>query len=233
MKRAFLVMMCFGVALAAMALAFAQEETMPGPAPPEPEATPEEVVPAIHGVGKIRKIVPDAVLYKQIRDGLLEAKRPEFPSIQTEVKHGIVTMTGRVRTFQDRALAEAIARANPGVRDVHSAIKVRSGFRPPLQPGDKRTLPTVADDEKVRDAVLKRIPRCPGARPSQLKVEVYNRVAVVGGWVLSEAAADCLRHTVKFTPNVSTAVVCVIVEPLPEETPSAPPEAGPDSSPTP
>jgi len=158
------------------------------------------------------KPVPDPVIARRVREGLTATKRPEVQRVRLLVEKGVVTMRGTVRTHQEKALAEAVARTLPGVRGVKSEIKLQSGFRPQVTHGDRRSLIQIAADEKLRKTVIRRLMRVPGVRPSQLQVEVQCGVAVVGGVVSSAIEAQRVRHSLTYVNDLHSFVLNLYVE---------------------
>ena len=174
---------------------------------PTPAPTPETVEPAPGTLKKAKKIVPDPVLREKIRAGLAATRRADLQGIAFEVQGGVVTMSGRVKTLQDRSLAEAVARTLPGVAEVKSKITLASGFRPPVAEKDPRLLTQIAIDEAIRKELLRRLAKITGLRLSQLQVEVYGQVAVIGGTVPTPLHIERVRHTVKFTRDLRSMVI--------------------------
>lgn len=174
---------------------------------PTPEATPEEADLEAGALKKAKKIVPDPVLRQQLRDGLVATKRADLQAVQFDVQQGVVSVKGRVRTLQDRALVEAVARTLPGVREVKSKVTLIPGFRPTVTKNDPRSLVQITVDEKLRREVLARLAKITGLRLSQLQVEVYNGVVVIGGVVPTPLHAERVRHTVNFTKDARAMVI--------------------------
>jgi len=159
------------------------------------------------------KIVPDPVLRQRLRDGLGNLRHPARERVRFAVNDGVVTMTGRVRTYQDKALVEAVARTLPGVRRVNSEIELESGVRLVVRPADPRSPVEMSRDEKIRRRVLRCLASVSGVRLSQLQVEVFNGVAVVGGVVADEETLARIKEEVKFTKDVTRGVFNLVIVP--------------------
>ena len=195
------------------------DETTPTPEP-TPAATAQELtatpVPLPDEVGR-RRIVPDPELRHQIHEGLTATRRPALQNIRIRVEEGVVHLDGTVRTYQERALAEAVARTLPGVRSVNSRLRLSGGFRRQTQPSDSRSMNQIAFDEQVRKRVLREVAAVPGVRVSQVQVEVFEGVVVISGMVPTEAHREKLRERVERARGVSNVVDHLRVE---EETDS-------------
>ena len=204
-----LIILSLFVGLMTIAIAAEDEQT---PAPTK--QTPSEAVTPIPVPSTIKKekVVPDPVLRRQIHAGLIKTKRPALRAVKIHVDAGTVRLEGAVRTFQERALAEAVVRTLPGVRRVESKIELTSGRRPQIHPRDRRSLGQIAVDNKIRQQVIKRLAKVPGVRLSQLEVEVYCQVAVIGGVVATRAQAERVYNAAQFTREISSVVLHVLVE---------------------
>lgn len=169
------------------------------------------------------KVVPDPVLRQRLRDGLGNLRHPARERVRFAVRDGVVTMTGRVRTYQDKALVEAVARTMPGVHRVDSDIELESGYRSGIRAGDPRSPVDISRDEKIRRRLLRRLSSVSGVRLSQLEVEVFNGVAVVGGVVTDAEMQKRIEQETSFTKDVRRGVFNLIVVPpavAEEETPA-------------
>lgn len=185
----------------------------PEPTPtPDPSPTPEEDEsdsPTPPAQFKRKKIVPDPVLRKRIHQGLADTRRSQLKAIRIRVSQGVVHLDGTVRTYQERALAEAVARTMPGVRQVNSNIRLAEGFRSRVKPRDRRSLTQIAVDEQLRDQVRRRLQRVPNVRLSQLQIEVYEKVAVISGSVADREQAESVRQVTSFTPEIGAVIMNV------------------------
>jgi osmotically-inducible protein OsmY len=67
---------------------------------------------------------PDEAIWEDIHDHLSTNPDLDATGIEVLVEEGDVTLTGRVDTREAKWLAEEIARAVPGVIDLHNRLKV-------------------------------------------------------------------------------------------------------------
>ena len=72
-------------------------------------------------------------------------------AIDTEVKNGVVTLSGEVESEIDRELAEEIAKGTEGVTEVNNELKVVAGSREAReqQAGDSRDFGDFVDDATI------------------------------------------------------------------------------------
>jgi osmotically-inducible protein OsmY len=67
---------------------------------------------------------PDEVIWEDIHDHLTTNPDLDATEVEIVVEDGDVTLTGRVDTRESKWQAEEIARAVPGVVDLHNRLKV-------------------------------------------------------------------------------------------------------------
>jgi osmotically-inducible protein OsmY len=189
----------------------AEDETSPTPTPAE-AAVKTGAEPNRYDV----KPVPDPILAMHIRAGLVATKRPELSALKIRVAGGVVTLTGRVRTRQEKALAEAVARTLPGVRAVDSKIDLAPGNRRLVNHGDSRSLVQMTVDEKTRKKLVRRLTKIAGLRVTDLEIEVIQDVAVIGGVVSSDVYVQRIRHTTTYVNELRGVVLnLTVLEPVP------------------
>jgi osmotically-inducible protein OsmY len=70
---------------------------------------------------------PDVILNQRIKAALLSDLSSNAQEITPATAKGVVTLTGAVKTSQQRARAEQVARKVRGVRAVKNKLAVRSG----------------------------------------------------------------------------------------------------------
>jgi hyperosmotically inducible protein len=66
----------------------------------------------------------DATLFRSVQRRLLDDEQLEALAIAVQVKNGVVSLLGTVPDEKDRARAEEVARATPGVVTIDNQIKV-------------------------------------------------------------------------------------------------------------
>jgi len=67
----------------------------------------------------------DAALFRSVQRRLLDDRELEDQAVAVQVAQGVVTLQGTVPDQKDRARAEEVARATPGVMTIDNRIEVR------------------------------------------------------------------------------------------------------------
>jgi len=67
----------------------------------------------------------DATLFRSVQRRLLDDRELEDQAVAVQVAQGVVTLQGTVHDQKDRARAEEVARATPGVITIDNRIEVR------------------------------------------------------------------------------------------------------------
>lgn len=68
--------------------------------------------------------IDDSVITSKIKAKLAADGKMNPFNVDVDTDHGIVTLTGRVKTTSDKSAAEALARETTGVREVHNRLAV-------------------------------------------------------------------------------------------------------------
>jgi hyperosmotically inducible protein len=123
-------------------------------------------------------------------------------SIDVTAENGAVTLGGRVDGEEDRARAEALAAAVPGVTRVVNQIQVVAG--PPQAPG--RTLGETLEDRTVEARVALALSLDRELRRADVTVQAYRREVTLGGDVGSEALRERALQTARETVSVAGVV---------------------------
>src|SRR5512132_3756752 len=76
------------------------------------------------GAGIARADVDDAWITSKVKLKLITSQDVHGTPIDVDVDHGVVTLSGRVRSESERSQAEMIARRTDGVRVVHNQLQV-------------------------------------------------------------------------------------------------------------
>lgn len=130
--------------------------------------------------------------------------------IKAQSRNGSVTLSGIVGSNHRKHLAEALAKAVPGVATVENEIQVEL-----LKP---------LSDNEVREDLLSRIAWDPWLENPHVAVEVRNGQAVLSGIVPNETARERLRKNSEMIGINSVDLAGVRVEPalVKEESPVEP-----------
>ncbi|HBH44370.1 MAG TPA: phospholipid-binding protein, partial [Hyphomonas atlantica] len=115
--------------------------------------------------------VDDATASNQIKSKLLSESANRFGEVDVEVTSGLVLLSGRVDTPEDRVKAEGIAWTSPLTRDVANEIRIEpaGGF-----------LANVSD-ELITARVRSRLVGSSSVKSVNFNIETYNGVVYLMG----------------------------------------------------
>lgn len=153
-------------------------------------------------LGEAGRELRDAKLTASVKTalGLNRSLRPY--SIDVRSEDGVVTLRGRVSAEEERARAEAIAAAVPGVARVVDQIQV--GGAP--APSSGRTLGERFEDEKIEVSVRIALSLNRELRGTDIMVQAYRREVTLGGEVATEAQHQLALQTARETSSVERVV---------------------------
>ena len=149
--------------------------------------------------------VDDASLVDAVRSNFAANHDTKGATAQVEVhaKDGVVTLSGKVDTASDKALAEDIARRTTGVTNVINQIDIAEpAAADPGAPFDEKSVRDEAlksgekigpdvEDARIYDAVRRQIVAHAGTPKREIFVDVVNRnVTLRGRFVGTSAARD-------------------------------------------
>ena len=118
------------------------------------------------------------------------------------VEHGVVTLTGHVRSYADVARAEEIVRTVPGVHAIAEEIVVG------VEPAQAHS------DERIAADILKRFERHAHIPVQQLQVRVRDAWVTVGGYVEALEQRDAIAEVLARVPDVQGVINQVDVLPV-------------------
>ncbi|HLK33090.1 MAG TPA: BON domain-containing protein [Terriglobales bacterium] len=84
-------------------------------------------------------------LAQQVQQKL--ATEPTLKNVQAEAKKGVITLSGTVASKADRKQAEELAKSVPGVKKVHSKLKVNASAAPTTSGAAETPAPSAAGSE--------------------------------------------------------------------------------------
>jgi osmotically-inducible protein OsmY len=132
--------------------------------------------------------------------GLNRSLRPLSIDVSTE--DGVVTLSGRANSEEERARAEAVAAAVPDVKQVVNQIQAGGG--PPASSG--RSLGERFDDEKIEVGVHLALSLNRELRGTDITVQAYRGEVTLGGEVATEAQHQQALRIARDTASVSKVV---------------------------
>ena len=109
-------------------------------------------------------------------------------TIDTEVKNGVVTLSGEVDSKIDKELAEEIAEGTEGVTKVHNELQVVAGTRDAneRQSGDGRDFGDFVDDATITARVKYALIANGSTEGLSIDVDTMNREVTLSGEVGSD-----------------------------------------------
>jgi len=129
-------------------------------------------------------------------------------SIDVSSENGVVTLTGRVSSEEERARAEQVAAAVPDVTRVANEIRVGGGASAPTA---GRSLGERFDDGKIEVGVRLALSLDKDLRGTDITVQAYRREVTLGGEVATEAQHQEALRIARDTSSVTKVVDTVRV----------------------
>ncbi len=124
-------------------------------------------------------------------------------AIDVSSKDGVVTLTGRVSTEEERARAEQVAAAVPDVTRVVNEIQVGGASS---GPASGRSLGQRFDDEKIEVGVRLAFSLDKGLHGTDITVQAYRGEVTLGGEVATEAQHQEALRIARETASVTNVV---------------------------
>ena len=116
--------------------------------PQEPSTTPDQTSPAGQNPSAASSgasATDNEALEQDVQQKL--ATEPALKGVQVEAKKGAVTLSGTVASKADRKHAEELAKSVPGVKKVHSKLKVNAKMAPTTSGAAQTPEPSAAGSE--------------------------------------------------------------------------------------
>ena len=124
-------------------------------------------------------------------------------SIDVSSENGVVTLTGRVSSQEERARAEEVAAAVPDVTRVVDQVQVGGGAS---APSSGRSLGERFDDERIEVGVRLALSLNKDLRGTDVTVQAYRGEVTLGGEVATEAQHQEALRIARDTSSVSKVV---------------------------
>jgi hyperosmotically inducible periplasmic protein len=77
-----------------------------------------------HRQAGVEQAIDDATLSTHVKTALLNEPGVPFTRVDVETSHGVVTLTGAVKSKEEEQKVIAVVRRVKGVRDVKSALQI-------------------------------------------------------------------------------------------------------------
>ena len=151
--------------------------------------------------------VDDATASNEIKSKLLSESANRFGEVDVEVTGGLVLLSGRVNTPEERVLAEGIAWTSPLTRDVANEINIQppGGF-----------LANVSD-ELITARVRARLVGSSTVKSLNYNIETYNGVVYLMGIAQTNAELKEAAERASVVGGVDRVVSYVKVRPTPAQ----------------
>jgi osmotically-inducible protein OsmY len=119
--------------------------------------------------------VPDEILAARVKAALSEEVAADLPELRVEVNNAIVTVRGETQSFQERLAIDEIVSRVAGVRGLRNlaSVSTSSEQRP---------------DRELQADIVSRLAWNESLDSNNIKVEVHDSVARLGGTVASASA---------------------------------------------
>lgn len=124
--------------------------------------------------------------------------------INTDVKNGVVTLTGKVESSVDKSLAEELVSSLDGVTEVDNMLTVLSDDRDDNSTTDE--FMAGLTDQKVETVVKTRLLMESEVGGTDIEVDVANGIVTLNGDVKSDAESDLATTIAKNTNDVKEVV---------------------------
>lgn len=167
----------------------------------------------------VGEAVDDATASNSIKAKLLNKSAEKFASVDVEVASGLVLLSGRVNTPEDRIEAERVAWKQPQVEDVANEIKI-------APPGGWRSN---LSDEVITTRVRSRLVGSKSVKSVNFNVETYDGVVYLMGIARSEKELEQAAQEAAVVGGVKQVVSYVeLRSPRGEALAAASPAAAPE-----
>lgn len=138
----------------------------------------------------------DATSSSEIKTKLIRADRKRFSEVDVEVANGLVLLSGRVNTEQDKIYAERVAWSSSRVLDVANELKIQ---------GPSSFMEGMSDSvitSRVRSALV----GSKTVRSVNFNVETYDGIVYLMGIARSQAELEQAAEKASLVPGVKEVV---------------------------
>ncbi len=207
LRRALVVLGLLAVATAVVGAYVWWDRTGAGTRPTEAPPVLEQAArsfgeEARESLAEIGHELRDARVTAAVKTALSLNRTLRSSSIEVSTEDGVVTLGGRVEGEEERARAEALAAAVPGVARVVDQMQLAAGQSP--APG--RTLGETLEDQTVEVRVGLALSLDRELRGSDITVRAYRREVTLGGEVATQEQRERAVQTARDTASVAGVV---------------------------
>jgi osmotically-inducible protein OsmY len=161
-------------------------------------------------LGEVGQKLEDVALAGKVKGALELNRRLAIHPIEATTEAGVVTLRGRVPDAETVALAERVAGAVPGVRQVVNHLKADPALAATTAAGnDGRTAGERLDDEALAVKVRLAFSLDRELEGSDLSVSVFRRAVTLGGEARTPAQAQRAEAIARDVPGVGEVQVVI------------------------
>lgn len=157
-------------------------------------------------LGAVGRRIDDAKVHASVKTAFELNRRLHALDLRLEAEDGVVTLRGDVPDAETLALAEQVAGAVPGVRQVVSHLRVSGAAAPPASDAGGRTLGESLDDRAIEVKVRLALSLHRELEGARVDVRAFRREVTLSGELTSEAQRGAALATVRDIPDVARVV---------------------------
>ena len=140
--------------------------------------------------------IDDATASSEIKTKLLRADRKKYGEVDVEVANGLVLLSGRVNTQEDKIFAERTAWSSSRAQDVANEIKVEG----------RNSFMTGLSDSVITSRVRSSLVGSRTVRSVNFNIETYDGVVYLMGIARSQKELEHAAEKASYVPGVKEVV---------------------------
>lgn len=157
-------------------------------------------------LGMVGRRIDDAKVHASVKTAFELNRRLQALDLRLEAEDGVVTLRGDVPDAETLALAEQVAGAVPGVRQVVSHLRVSGLPAAPDAGGAERTLGENLDDRAIEVKVRLALSLQRELQDARVEVRAFRREVTLLGEVPGEAQRGAALATARDVTGVARVV---------------------------
>ncbi len=160
--------------------------------------------------------IDDATASSEIKTKLLRADRKKYGEVDVEVANGLVLLSGRVNSQEDKIFAERTAWSSSRAQDVANEIKVEG----------PNSFMTGLSDSVITSRVRSSLVGSKTVRSVNFNIETYRGVVYLMGVARSQKELEHAAEKASYVPGVKEVVSYVRLADAPKTAQAAPVSSG-------
>lgn len=157
-------------------------------------------------LGQVGRHLDDARLHASVKTAFELNRRLRALDLRIQAEDGVVTLRGPVPDAETRSVAEQVAGAVPGVRQVVAHLRVTGAMAAPRDPASARTLGESLDDHALGVKVRLALSLQRDLEGARIEARAWHREVTLAGEVKSEEQRVLALRTAKDVPDVTGVV---------------------------